>query len=42
VILPAHPWNAEFKHPNAIRYDGSNLPQVVDALGHLKDRADRV
>jgi hypothetical protein len=24
AILPAHPWNAGFSHPNAIRWDGSD------------------
>ncbi|MBI2044704.1 hypothetical protein HYT23_01460 [Candidatus Pacearchaeota archaeon] len=24
VILPAHPWNKNFQHPNAIRCDGSD------------------
>ncbi|MCB9525321.1 MAG: hypothetical protein H6702_18375 [Myxococcales bacterium] len=23
AILPAHPWNADFQHPNAVRWDGS-------------------
>lgn len=32
VILPAQPWNAEFSHPNAIRYDGTNLAEICAAL----------
>jgi len=40
VILPAHPWNKGFTHPNAIRYDGSNLAEVRAALVRLKERAD--
>jgi 5'-nucleotidase len=39
VILPAHPWNEGFSHPNALRYDGSNLAQVREALGRIKERA---
>jgi hypothetical protein len=40
VILPAHPWNEGFAHPNAIRYDGSNLVEVREALIRLRQRAD--
>ncbi|MCP3102895.1 hypothetical protein LZ198_28860 [Myxococcus sp. K15C18031901] len=28
VIVPAQPWNEGFSHPNAVRYDGTNLSQV--------------
>jgi 5'-nucleotidase len=42
VILPAHPWNENFAHSNAIRYDGTNIATVVAALKSLKERADSV
>ena len=32
VIMPAQNWNKDFKHPNVIRYDGSNWHQVQEAL----------
>lgn len=35
VILPAQPWNAGFSHPNALRYDGTNLAEIRAALRRL-------
>ncbi len=35
VVLPAQPWNLGFSHPNAIRYDGTNLAAVRTALRRL-------
>ena len=35
VVLPAQPWNHGFSHPNAIRYDGSNLHEIRAALRRL-------
>ena len=32
AILPAHPHNEGFAHPNAIRYDGTNLDAVRERL----------
>ena len=32
VIAVAQPWNKDVTHPNLIRYDGSNLPQVAEAI----------
>lgn len=32
VIMPAHDYNADFKHPNVIRYDGTNELEVNRAL----------
>lgn len=32
AIMPAHPHNEGFKHPNVVRYDGTNLPEVVARL----------
>lgn len=31
-IMPAHDYNADYTHPNVIRYDGSNLDEVKIAL----------
>jgi 5'-nucleotidase len=38
VIMPAHKYNLNFKHPNAIRYDGTNLDKVRTALEMVKNR----
>jgi 5'-nucleotidase len=38
AIMPAHRYNAAFKHPNVIRYDGSNLREVAEALDAVKAR----
>ena len=32
VIMPAHPYNEDYKHPNVIRYDGTNLEEVKSRL----------
>jgi 5'-nucleotidase len=32
VIMPAHPHNKGFSHPQVIRYDGTNLQEVRKAL----------
>lgn len=32
VIMPAHPYNADFKHPQVVRYDGTNITEVVERL----------
>jgi 5'(3')-deoxyribonucleotidase len=32
VIMPAHEWNVSFEHPQVIRYDGTNIGQVREAL----------
>ena len=31
-VMPAQPWNVTFKHPQVIRYDGTNLPEVRERL----------
>jgi hypothetical protein len=36
VIMPAHPWNEDFSHPNVIRYTGTETEEV---LARLKARA---
>lgn len=41
VIMPAHPYNADFKHPNVIRYDGFNLKEVDAALDAAKLRKNK-
>jgi len=35
VIMPANKANGDYKHPQVIRYDGSNFIEVVDALKAL-------
>jgi len=32
LVLPAHPWNAGFDHPRAIRYDGINDVEVRERM----------
>ena len=32
VIMPAHEYNKDFKHPNVIRYTGENLEEVKRGL----------
>jgi len=36
VIMPANPGNENYEHPQVIRYDGSNLPQVKEAMEKTK------
>lgn len=38
VICIAHPWNEAIDDPRVIRYDGTNLDQVRDALLYAKNR----
>lgn len=38
VIMPASNENKNFEHPNVIRYDGTNLEQVKQALITARDR----
>jgi 5'-nucleotidase len=38
VIMPAHRWNADYKHERAFRYDGKNLPEIIDVLQKAFDR----
>jgi 5'-nucleotidase len=33
VIMPAHPWNEDFRHPNVVRWDGS-----PEAWAEIEDR----
>jgi len=32
VIMPAHPFNESFEHPNVVRYDGTNIEEVKERL----------
>ncbi len=41
AIIPTQSWNKDFKHPNAIKYDGTNLDQVRKALEIAKKRTQR-
>lgn len=36
VIMPAHEFNKNFTHPQVLRYDGTNLNQVIETLSNLK------
>lgn len=38
VIMPAQEWNKDYKHKNVIRYDGSNLAEVEEAMKKAKER----
>lgn len=38
VIMPAHDYNKDFKHPNVLRYDGTNINDVVVILKELYNR----
>ena len=40
VIMPAHCYNKHVTHPNVIRYDGSNLQEVRNALTVVMNRED--
>lgn len=38
VIMPAHDYNAEFVHPNVVRYDGTNRDEIrTRMLARIKD-----
>src|SRR5581483_6811567 len=32
VVMPAHEHNRDFRHPNVVRYDGTNLAEVERAM----------
>lgn len=32
VLMPAHRWNKNYQHPRALRYDGTNWPEVQKVL----------
>lgn len=36
VIMPAHEYNKDFSHPNVIRYDGTNLEDVLARIDLVK------
>lgn len=38
VIMPVHPYNASFKHPQVIKYDSSNLEEVRRKMTLVRDR----
>ena len=38
--MPVQKWNEDFKRLNVIRYDGTNLDQVREALVKARDRKD--
>jgi len=37
VIMPAHPYNLNFSHPNVVRYDGTNISQVIERIEQRLD-----
>lgn len=39
AVVPAHDYNADIEHPNVIRYDGTNLDAVTDAMTRAFERA---
>lgn len=41
VIVPAWPWNEGVTHPNLVRYDGTNLSEVVDRLAAARASVKR-
>lgn len=40
-IMPVNRHNADFSHPQVIKYTGDNLPFVIKALGSVKNRQSR-
>jgi len=38
VIMPAHPYNLGYKHPNIVRFDGTNYAEVVSRLEIARTR----
>ena len=38
LVLPAHPWNEGFSHPQAIRYDGTNMDEVRARIIQARDQ----
>ena len=38
VIAVSQPWNRDIEHPNLIRYNGSNLSQVAEAINRAHRR----
>ena len=41
VIMPGHRYNEKYSHTNVVRYDGSNLDEVREALVKAKARQPR-
>lgn len=40
AVVPAQPWNEDFKHPNVFRYDGTNYEELRAAVMAARDRLD--
>ncbi len=38
VIMPAHPHNKDYSHPQVIRYDGTDIERIKKALEKVRDR----
>jgi len=41
VIMPAHSYNSDFTHDNVIRYDGTNMDEVQNALVAAYNRTSK-
>lgn len=39
VVMPAHDRNKDYKHPNVVRYDGTNLTEVSERLRIIRETA---
>lgn len=40
-IMPVTPYNAEYSHPNVVRYDGTNTDAVISAMQSAYDRDEK-
>lgn len=40
-IMPVTPYNAEYSHPNVVKYDGANIDAVVSAMRSAYDRDEK-
>lgn len=38
VIMPIHNYNKDFHHPNVVKYDGTNIYEIVHILTAVKNR----
>jgi 5'(3')-deoxyribonucleotidase len=39
VLMPAHPWNEGYSHPNVLRYTKENLPDAITRAWRLTEGA---
>lgn len=38
LIMPAQRWNEGYSHPNCVRYDGTNMAEVIERVQALIDK----